>query len=186
MTKVQLPKWPIGPFPAMLVGAKVDDRPNYATVGACGVVCLDPILYVSLKASHHTTRGVRESGFFSVNIPSAKLIKETDFCGMNSGKDTDKSKLFTTFYGDPESAPMIQECPVNIICKVFRSIEVKDFEMFFGEITAVYADDTCLSMGKVDPSKIDPILLMGSNYLSLGETLGTVFQEGKTLPIIPK
>jgi hypothetical protein len=53
-------------------------------------------------------------------------------------------------------------------------------------MTTVYADDTCLSMSKVDPLKIDPIILMGSNYLSLGHTVGAVFQEGKMLLNISK
>jgi flavin reductase (DIM6/NTAB) family NADH-FMN oxidoreductase RutF len=72
--KIKIRNYPIGPFPAVLAGAKVDDRANHVTVGACGVVCQEPILYISLKDSHHSTRGVKETGSFSVNIPSADLV----------------------------------------------------------------------------------------------------------------
>ena len=183
MTKIQLPNRPIGPFPAMLAGAQVGGRPNYVTIGACGVVCLDPILYISLKSSHHTTQGVRESGCFSINIPSTKLLQETDFCGLHSGAEVDKSALFTTFYDASRSAPMIEECPINILCKVIRTVPVNDFEMFFGEITAVFADEDCLAEGHLDLLKVDPMILMGASYLSLGRVLGSVFQVGRGIAV---
>jgi flavin reductase (DIM6/NTAB) family NADH-FMN oxidoreductase RutF len=181
MAKLSLPKRPIGPFPTMLAGAFVNGRPNYITIGACGVVCLDPILYISLKSDHYTTQGVKESGFFSVNIPSTKLTKETDYCGINSGRSVDKSALFTTWYDDSKAAPMIQECPVNFICKVIHTLPINGFDLFLGEITAVYADDTCLTAGKIDPVKIDPIILLGMNYMGIGNPLGSAFQIGRTL-----
>ena len=181
MAKVLLPKQPVGPFPAILAGATVNGRPNYVTIGACGVVCQDPILYISLKASHYTTQGVLESGYFSVNLPATSLLTETDYCGLYSGTAVDKSTLFTPFYDEAGSAPMIVECPVNFACRVVRHLPVNDFEMFLGEITAVYADEACLTEGKIDPLKVDPIILMGTSYLSLGQRLGSVFREGKTL-----
>jgi hypothetical protein len=67
--------------------------------------------YVSLKETHYTTTGIKASGFFSVNLPSPDLAEKTDFCGVVSGKTTDKSELFTSFYDESGRAPMIQECP---------------------------------------------------------------------------
>jgi hypothetical protein len=62
MKKVKLDNQPIGPFPTMLVGASVDRKANYAAVGAGGCACLAPILCVSLKDTHHTTKGVLPKG----------------------------------------------------------------------------------------------------------------------------
>jgi hypothetical protein len=53
----KIKNYPVGPFPTVLAGADVNGKPNYATAGACGVVCMEPILYVSLKITHYTTRG---------------------------------------------------------------------------------------------------------------------------------
>jgi flavin reductase (DIM6/NTAB) family NADH-FMN oxidoreductase RutF len=184
MTKISIPNRPLGPFPAMLVGALVEGQPNYATVGACGVVCLDPILYISLRSTHHTTKGVRDSGYFSVNIPSTTLVDKVDFCGMHSGGSVDKAGLFTTFYDPARLAPMIQECPINYLCKVIRTIPINDFEMFLGEILSVHADSECVVDGVIAPGKVDPILLFGMDYWGLGSSIGSVFKNGKS--VVPK
>jgi flavin reductase (DIM6/NTAB) family NADH-FMN oxidoreductase RutF len=176
--KVRLPNRPVGPFPTVLTGVEVDGRPNYVTIGACGVVSLDAVLYISLKSTHFSTRGVKENGYFSVNIPSAEMVAKTDYCGVVSGRDTDKSKLFTLFYDEVGKAPMIKECPINFLCKVINSIEMFGFEMFFGEIVAVFVNAQCLSEDTLDPIKVNPMLMMGSSYYSLGQAVGDVFKSG--------
>lgn len=178
MGKVKIANRPFGPFPTMLVGADVNNKPNYVTVGACGVVSLKPVLYISLKSTHYTTIGVKENGFFSVNLPSANMVEKTDYCGVVSGRTTDKSKLFTAFYDELGKAPMIEECSMNMLCKVIKSMSIFDFEMFFGEIIAVYANDVCLTEGNLDPQKVDPMIMMGANYFNLGKLVGSAFKEG--------
>jgi len=37
-------------------------------------------------------------------------VEATDWCGLHSGKRTDKSKVFETFAGELENAPMIKAC----------------------------------------------------------------------------
>lgn len=176
--KVKLPNRPFGPFPTMLVGVDVNGKPNYVTIGACGVVSLENVLYISLKNTHHSTLGVRENGYFSVNIPSIDMVQKTDYCGVVSGKTIDKSKLFTSFYDDLGKAPMIKECPMNLLCKVINSAPKFGFEMFFGEIVAVYGNEECMTEDKLDPLKVNPIIMMGASYFSLGEAIGQVFNEG--------
>jgi flavin reductase (DIM6/NTAB) family NADH-FMN oxidoreductase RutF len=177
--KQKIKNRPIGPFPVVLVGADVAGRPNFTTVGACGVVCLEPILYVSLKSTHCSTAGIRNTGFFSVNIPSADMARETDYCGIVSGNSVDKSAVFTPFYDDAGKAPLIKECPLNFLCKVLQTVPIAGFEMFLGEIIATYAAGSCLIEGKPDPLKIDPMIMMGTGYYSLGETVGRIFRSGR-------
>jgi flavin reductase (DIM6/NTAB) family NADH-FMN oxidoreductase RutF len=178
MGKIKIQNRPVGPFPTVLAGADVHGRPNYATVGACGVVSQDPVLYVSLKSTHYTTSGVKENGYFSVNLPSTDLLQKTDYCGSVSGRTTDKSNVFTSFYDELGQAPMISECPLNFLCKVIQSLPILGFEMFFGEIVSVYASEHCLTDGQPDAKKIDPIILVGGSYLQLGQTIGAVFRAG--------
>lgn len=179
MEKIKIKNYPLGPFPTILAGANVAGKPNYVTVGACGVVSLEPVLYISLKKTHYTTIGVHENGYFSVNIPSRDMVLKTDYCGIVSGKTTDKSIVFTSFYDEKGQAPLIKECPVNFLCKVIQTLPILGFEMFFGEIVATYADPQCIKDGKPDPAKVNPIIIMGSNYWSLGPSVGSVFKEGK-------
>jgi flavin reductase (DIM6/NTAB) family NADH-FMN oxidoreductase RutF len=178
MEKIKIKNYPIGPFPTVLAGADVNGKSNYVTIGACGVVCMEPVLYISLKSTHYTTIGVKENGYFSVNIPSADMVQKTDYCGIVSGKTTDKSSVFTSFYDELGKAPMIRECPLNFLCKVIQSVPIFGFEMFFGEIVSAYVNDQCVTEGKPDPQKINPMMIMGTNYWELGQTIGAVYKEG--------
>ncbi|MDR3576976.1 MAG: flavin reductase family protein [Anaerolineaceae bacterium] len=179
MAKIKIQNQPVGPFPTVLAGVDVNGKPNYTTIGACGVVCQDPVLYISLKSSHYSTAGVKENGFFSVNIPSTGLIQQTDYCGSVSGRSVDKSTVFTSFYDELGRAPLIRECPLNFLCKVIQDIPVFEFDMFLGQIVAVYADESCLNDGRPDALKMDPIIMSGGAYLNLGQRIGAAFQTGK-------
>lgn len=182
MQKTKVNNYPmLTPIPLVLVGAEVNGKPNYAAVGACGVVCLEPVIYIALKNTHYTTDGVRENGYFSVNIPPADLIQKTDYCGVVSGKNTDKSQLFNSFYDAAGKAPMISECPLNLLCQVFQSVPIRGFEVFYGEIVATYLADACFTDGKPDPVKINPTFVMGANYFNLGSSIGSPFQTANTL-----
>jgi len=177
--KIKLQNRPFGPFPTILVGADVNGKPNYATLGAYGIVSMKPVLYISLKSTHYTTLGVKGNGYFSVNIPSAELVQKTDYCGTVSGKTTDKSSVFTSFYDELGKAPMISECSLNYLCKVIQTIPIYDFEMFLGEIVAVYANEQCLTDGRPDPLKINPMIMMDTSYCDLNQIVGTIFQSAQ-------
>ena len=181
MKKVKLENQAVGPFPAMIVGAMVNEKPTYTTVGAGGCACLEPVLCVSLKNTHYITDGIMQTGYFSVNIPSTMLVKELDFCGMVSGKNIDKSGLFTPFFDVAGQAPMIEECSLNFLCKVCDKKEIRSFTMFFGDIVAAFVNEDCVINGKPDPIKIDPVIMMGLSYCNLQSVVGRPFSEGKKL-----
>jgi flavin reductase (DIM6/NTAB) family NADH-FMN oxidoreductase RutF len=179
--KVRLDNRPVGPFPGMIVGAMRNEKPTYTAVGAGGCACLDPVLCVSLKNTHYITDGVAQSGYFSVNIPSTELVKELDYCGIVSGWNVNKSGLFTPFFDEAGNAPMITECPLNFLCRVCGTMEIRDFTMFFGDIAAAFGDEDCLTQGQPDPIKIDPIIMMAVNYCNLKSVVGRPFSEGAAL-----
>jgi flavin reductase (DIM6/NTAB) family NADH-FMN oxidoreductase RutF len=179
MHKVKIKNYPFGPFPVMIIGTMVNGKPNYTTAGAGGCVCHKPVLSVSLNSIHQTTCGIKETGYFSVNIPSSSLLQKTDYCGIVSGKTSDKSKLFTAFFDELADTPMIEECSMSFLCKVFQTVEIHGFDMFFGDLLATYISEECMNENIPDPVKIDPLLLMGANYCSLGKVVGRAFHEGK-------
>ena len=109
---------PLPVVPIVLVGATVNGKPNYIPVGFVnGVNIKPPIVYISLNNKHHTPQGIIENGTFSINIPSANYVIETDYCGLVSGKNADKSNIVTTFYNELKTAPMIEEFPITAECR---------------------------------------------------------------------
>ncbi|HUW64458.1 MAG TPA: flavin reductase family protein [Spirochaetia bacterium] len=171
------------PMPIVLVGAVVDGKPNFLTVAYCGIVQgRPPMISISAGKAHHTNAGIKENGTFSVNIPSAEMVKITDYCGLHSGAETDKSSLFEVFYGQLQTAPMIRECPLNMECKLVQTLDLGDNnDLFIGEIIQTYAEEKYLSNGSPDIRKMDPIVfsMHDNNYWRVGEYLGRAWSIGR-------
>lgn len=177
---------PLPAVPLVLVGANVRGRPNYLPVGFVAGVNAEPaVVCVGLNKAHHTTAGILESGTFSLNVPPAGLVAEADFCGLVSGREADKSRLFTTFYGGLGTAPLIEECPVVCECRlVGPKVEFAMDTVFFGEVAQVYVDEGLLGPdGRVDAAKARPFVFCGleNRYRALGEELGSAWSAGKGL-----
>ena len=173
------------PIPIVLVGATVDGRPNFTEVGDCAVMGIQPALVtISLSATHHTTKGIDATGVFSVNFPSTEMLSLTDYCGMVSGRDVDKSALFSTFPGEETQVPMIEECPVGLECRVVEVVQVEHRRLFIGRVLECYVSDEFIQ--DIDGKKkianvcaLDPIIYaLDNRYYRIGEPIGTGYQEG--------
>jgi len=170
------------PMPTTLVGAMVNGKPNYITIAHVGIMERG-LISLSMGKSHHTNAGIKENGTFSVNVPSREMVKETDYCGLASGRDVDKAALFTTFYGKLGSTPMIEECPVNMECRVERTLDFPTHDVFIGQVVATYCDEAVLTDGAVDAGKVRPILFVMNDrsYWNLGGRLARAWDVGKDM-----
>ncbi len=171
------------PQPAVIVGANVDGKPNYLTIAWCGIMQgSPPIIEVALNKVRYTSPGIKENKTFSVNVPSTDLVAATDYVGIVSGRKADKGSVFNTFYGELETAPMIEECPINMECKLIKVLDFEGtHETFVGEIVRTYASEECLTDGVPDVKKVDPIIFSTGipNYWRLGGIVAKAFSVGK-------
>ncbi|MHA2209626.1 MAG: flavin reductase family protein, partial [Candidatus Thorarchaeota archaeon] len=136
----------------------------------------------SINRKHYTMNGIREKRVFSMNLPSVDLVQIADYIGTSSGREVDKSTLFTIFYGETE-APMIKECILNIELEVKEIIELPDHFIVLGDAVTSYIDEENMSDNKPDMKKMNPVIYTGAEkqptYWALGEKLGDAFQIGK-------
>jgi flavin reductase (DIM6/NTAB) family NADH-FMN oxidoreductase RutF len=170
------------PMPTTLVGALVNGKPNYITIAHVGI--MDPgTVSLGMSKAHYTNAGIRENGTFSVNIPSVKLVRETDYCGLVSGKNLDKAELFRAFYGKLKTAPMIEECAINMECRLIKTVDFPNHDIFMGQIIATYCDEAILTEGTVDFSKVQPILFVMNDrsYWTLGKKFAKAWNIGNEL-----
>ena len=143
-------------------------------------------LAVAIGREHHTTRGIEEHGTFSVNLPGRDLVVPADYVGIYSGAEVDKAEVFDVFYGELQTAPMIEECPLNLECKVHHELNLGSHALIVGEIMEVHASEDCLTEGKPDVSKIQPIVYCsgaGRHYHSIGEILAPAYSAGMEIKI---
>jgi len=178
----------ISAVPIALVGSLVEGKANFETIGDCGIMGLHPALvYVSSRVTHHTNRGILENGAFSINLPTSSMLQEVDFCGQVSGRDVDKSVLFSVFYGELDTAPLIDECPINLECRVVKEFVIQHRQIFVGEVVQTHVSAECLTEveGKpviVDARSLDPILYsLDNRYYRIGEAIGSGYREAGAL-----
>jgi flavin reductase (DIM6/NTAB) family NADH-FMN oxidoreductase RutF len=187
MTKTEIkPTHLLYPRPALLVGANCDGKANFMAVGGGGAANAEPpMIGVPIRHQQHTLGGMKQCESFSINTPSAGMVKEMDYCGIVSGRDRDKVKDcgFTIFYGKLENAPLIEECPINMECKIVHMLDLGTHSFVIGEVKGLYISDDCLTDGKPDIKKIEPMIfnLNEREYATFGESIGKAFNIGNTL-----
>lgn len=184
------PKTTAYPMPVVLVGAEVEGRPNFMAVAWFSKVNSNPpLMAVALGRQKHTTAGVLEEGWFSINVPGVGLVEETDYCGVVSGRAEDKARLFEVFYGGSGVAPMIRGCPVNYELKLVEAVELPGSHLFIGEVMEAYVDEELRSGNVPDLSLVEPFVLVESppsHYHGLGPRVAEAFQVGKKLALTDK
>ncbi len=170
------------PLPTTLVGALVNGKPNYTTIAHVGIMDLESVS-LGMNKLHYANLGIKENKTFSINIPSTKMIKETDFCGLVSGKTVNKADMFKTFYGKLKTAPMIEQCSINMECELIKTVDFPNHDVFIGKIVATHCDDNILTDGVVDFEKVQPILFVMNDrsYWSLGKKIAKAWDVGKEL-----
>ncbi len=170
------------PMPVIIVGANVRGKANFLTIAYCGIIRdKPPTIAISASKGHYTNKGIRENHTFSVNTPSVEMVEKTDYIGIESGKDVDKSKIFDVFYGELQTAPMISEAPLNLECKLVKNVDLGGGnDIFFGEIVQTYANENCLTDDLPDIEKIDPLVfsMTDNSYRKVGEFIGKAWEIG--------
>lgn len=166
------------PLPAVMVSCgRPGERPNILTIAWTGTICTNPaMLYISVRPERYSYPIIRETGEFVVNLTTEKLARETDFCGVRSGRDVDKFE-YLHLTEEPSmhiQAPGIAECPVNIECRVTEVKELGSHHMFLAEVLAVHVDEKYMDeKGKFHLNDTGLMAYSHGEYRSLGDMLGT-------------
>lgn len=178
MKRVWKPGTLIYPLPAVLVSCG-DSEENYNifTVAWTGTVCTDPAMcYISVRRERHSYDLIRRTGEFVINLTTEKLARATDWCGVRSGRDFDKFREMglTPVPASEVKAPLIDESPLSIECRVREVIELGTHDMFLAEVVAVDADEAYIDpeTQKFSLERAHPIVYSHGEYFKLGEAIG--------------
>lgn len=166
------------PLPAVMVSVSDGKgKDNIITVAWAGTVCTNPpMISISIRPERFSYEMIRRTGEFVINLTTEKLAFATDFCGVRSGRDTDKFKEtgLTRERADIVKAPMIKESPVSIECRVKDIKELGSHHMFLAEVVAVHADEEYMDeRNRFDLNRARPIVYSHGEYLATGRKIGT-------------
>lgn len=166
------------PVPAVMVtAADREGKSNIITIAWTGTVCTNPpMAYISVRPERYSYGMLKETGEFVINLTTEKLVRATDYCGVKSGRDTDKWKEtgLTPIPAQEVNVPLIKESPVNIECRVSEIRELGSHHMFLARVVAVDVDEAYLNeQGRFELQKAVPIVYSHGEYYGLSSLLGT-------------
>ena len=134
----------LNPVPVVLVTSKnKTGKTNVFTVGWTGTInTKPPMLYISVRPERLSYEYIKETMEFVVNLPGSDLVKKVDYCGVRSGKKNDKitEMGFTLKESSNISVPYINDCPINIECKVKNIIPLGTHDMFIAEVVGSHVN----------------------------------------------
>ena len=159
----------LNPVPTVMVSCG-SRKPNIITIAWTGIVNSNPpMTYISVRKERYSHNIIENTGEFVINLCSEELAFATDFCGVRSGRDTDKFKemKLTPERAEIVRCPMIKESPVNIECRVREIIELGSHDMFIADILKVHVDEQYIDRsGRI---RLDQASLVAYNH---GEYFG--------------
>lgn len=166
------------PLPVVMVScADSGGNDNIITIAWTGTICSDPpMLSISVRRERYSYHMIEETGEFVVNLTTKALARATDFCGVKSGRDTDKWKEMhlTREKADLVKAPMIKESPINLECRVVEKSGLGSHVMYQAKVLAVHVDEAYMDENRrFHLEDAEPIVYSHGTYFSLGRELGS-------------
>lgn len=150
---------------------------NIITVSWVGTICSDPpMCYISVRPSRHSHEIIKRTGNYVINLTTEALARATDWCGVRSGRDFNKFEEMKLTAGKATlvEAPLIEESPVCIECRVKEIISLGSHDMFISEVVNVKADDQYLDpvTGRFDMQNAGLLAYSHGHYYGLGKRIG--------------
>jgi len=175
------------PMPCpLVVGGTLENADALAVAWINVMASTPPTVAMGLRESRYTLELIRASQSFTVNVPTSAMAPIVDYFGMVSGRTVDKFAVtgMRLRASSQVEAPLIEQCPYNLECRVTEEVEVGSYVVIFGEIVEVHADESVLTDGdQVDVAALDPLVYIAGarEYWNLGEKVADAFSVWKTI-----
>lgn len=169
----------IYPLPAVLIscGTMEEGGANILTASWVSTVCTNPpMCVVGIRPERHSHSLIMDQGAFGINLSTVSMARETDWCGMVSGRKENKFRAcgFTKEAGTVLGTPLIAESPISLECKVREVTKLGSHDMFLADIVGVRADEAYIDAetGAFDMQRAGLLVYAHGEYFSLGEYIG--------------
>ena len=175
------------PMPVLMIATYGDDGAVDGRTMAGGGICAQNMVSLNISQGHKTSENIKKRGAFTLSIADIPHIEAADFFGIASGntmEDKFARSGLTAVKSEQVDAPVVQEFPLTLECKVVEDkMEVYGHHVL-GEIVGVLAEESVLDEnGKVDAAKLQAFAFdpYQNGYYAFGEKVGQAWQTGATL-----
>ena len=175
------------PMPVLMITTYGDDDKVDVMNMAWGGICAQNMVALNIDEDHKTSENIKKRGAFTLSIADVDHIEEADFFGIATGNKMEDKFERTGLHAVKSTrvdAPIVQEFPVTLECKVVECQNTAYGFRVVGEIVNVLADEKVLNeKGNVDPEKLNAFVFdqFQSGYYAIGEKVGQAWKSGAGL-----
>ena len=176
----------IAPQPVLIVATYDENGIPDAMNAAWGGQCAYHNVALNLATGHKTTENIKKTGAFTLSLGTTDTLVLSDYFGVVSGhKENKLSNAGVHFFKSSlVNAPIIEDFPIVMECKVVSIREGLGETRIVGEIVNTQAEESILDGdGKVDLLKMGLIFFDSEkmSYRTVGEEVGKAFHDGNNL-----
>lgn len=172
------------PMPVLMIATYNEDNSVNVMNMAWGGICGENMVALNITETHKTAQNIKKRGAFTLSIADIPHIEEADFFGIASGNkmpDKFKKSGLKAVKSDKVDAPVVENFPITLECKVLE-LQLSEYGFrVLGEIVNVLADEEVLDeKGKVDPTKLNAFVFdqFQHGYYAIGEKVGQAWSSG--------
>lgn len=175
------------PMPVLIVAAYDENGKVNAMNAAWGMICNSDRIALFIDEDHKTTQNILKSKAFTVSLADRAHMDAADFFGIATGnkmEDKFQRSGLHAVKSDKVDAPIVEEFPLTLECKVAELQHTAYGFRVLGEIVNVLAEDSVLDeKGRVDPTKLGAFVFdqFQNGYYKIGEKCGQAWNSGAGL-----
>ena len=171
------------PLPVYIIGTYDEDGKANAMNLAWGTQCGYHEVSLSIAKEHKTMKNILLKKEFTISLATKSTKDIADYFGIVSGNKVDKIEKSGVHIVKSENidAPIIEEFPLTLECKVIDIQEELGDYRVVAEIINTLADESVLNeKGEIDVDKLELITFdsITNSYRILGERVGQAFKDG--------
>lgn len=172
------------PMPTYMIGTYNPDDTVDVMMMAWGGICAEDMVALNLEEDHKTTANIKERKAFTLAVPSAATLKESDFFGIASANKVADKFARSGLHARKSllvDAPIIEEYPLTLECIATDFQEQPYGLRILGKIVNVIADDKVLDeKGNIDAAKLDAFSFdqVQYGYYATGKKIGNAWHSG--------
>lgn len=175
------------PMPVLMISTYGEDGTVDVMNMAWGGICARNMVALNISEGHKTTENLRRRGAFTLSVADIPHLKESDYFGMVSGNEVPDKFARSGMHAVKSSrvdAPVVEEYPLTLECKVVEFQESASGLRVLGEIVNTLVDESVLDKeGIVDPAKLNAFVFdtFQHGYYAVGEKVGQAWESGEAL-----
>lgn len=175
------------PMPTYMIGTYNEDDTVDVMMMAWGGICDTRMVALNLEADHKTVANLRARKAFTLAIPGTDTLRESDFLGIASSNKMPDKFARTGLHAvrsEKVDAPVIEEYPLTLECRVTEFQEQPYGLRVLGEIVGVLVDEKVIDgKGHIDAGALHAFAFdqMGNGYYAIGEKVGQAWHAGADL-----